>query len=81
MASATATRLATRPSYGRRVAVVQALTSGERPIPVWRVELHDGGWCRLLHHGGIVLDRASLEQVAEHLDAAGVDIERDLAPS
>lgn len=62
------------------MAVVQALVSRERPIPTWRVELHDDGWYRLLHHGGVVLDRASLDAVAKHLDAAGVDIERDLRP-
>lgn len=50
-------------------------------MPTWRVELHTDGWLRIYHHGALALDRASIEQVREHLEANGVDIERDLEPS
>ncbi len=40
--------------------------------------MRDDGWCRVELHGGVVLRRASVEQVREYLEAAGVDIDRDL---
>lgn len=45
----------------------------------WRAEEHRDGW-RLFRHGGLLLDRAVLDQVMLRLLAEGVDPEADLLP-
>lgn len=56
---------------------MQVLVTRDR---VWRLERHQDGWCRLYQHGGLVLSRASVDEAREHLEAAGVDVVRDLVP-
>lgn len=53
---------------------MQVLISRDR---VWRVEIR-AGLCTLYEHGGVVLDRVSLDRVVAHLVEHGVDPERDL---
>lgn len=61
------------------MAIVQVVVSRDRgEVPAWRIEIHDDGWCRLYHRGAPLLRRASIDEVRERLEAAGVDIERDL---
>ena len=57
---------------------MQVLVSRERPRPVWRVTMDRHGWCSVEYHGGSVLSRATVDEVRSYLEAAGVDIERDL---
>lgn len=52
------------------VGPVQVLKSRDG---VWRLEQRRDG-CWLYMHGGLVLSRASLDQVARYLLEAGVDI-------
>lgn len=46
---------------------------------VWRAEQHRDGW-RLYQHGGLVLERASLDRLVGFLVEQGVDVERDMMP-
>ncbi len=54
--------------------------SREKPRPTWRVTMGRDGWCSVDLHGGLVLSRATVDEVRKYLEAAGVDIERDLIP-
>lgn len=44
---------------------------------MWRAEQHRDGW-RLTMHGGLVLERVSLDRVVAYLVEHGVNPERDL---
>ncbi len=59
--------------------ITATLTSKERPDPIWRLELrNDGLW--LFYCGGLMLSRATVDQVARYLEQRDVDVDRDLRP-